>query len=425
MEELPDSLDETYERILREIRKPNQGHARRMLQCLVAAVRPLRVAELAEILAIDFSAVGTPKLNPGWRLEGHEEAVMSTCSSLVMIVDDEDKIGDEGKLKDSRIVQFSHFSVKEFLMSDRLAESSSREATVSQYRIQLEPAHAILAQACLAVLLQLDGRINRDNIKDFPLARYAAQYWVDHARFGNVASLIKGDLECLFDPEKPHFATWLWIYNEDRGGRSMRTMSPEEPETVPLYYAALFGFHDLTAHLLAEHPDDVRAEGGHEVTVLHASLRHGHVDISSLLFDHFPNPDILGSWNQTPLLRISYWGDVEFGKRLLDRGANVNACDKNDWTPLFVAAMRGHLEFARMLLEHGAATDIPGDDGTTPLHVASSGGHIEVVRLLLEHGADANADDDDGQTPSESASLFGWGKIVELLSEYGAKSTKQ
>jgi len=67
MEELPDSLDETYERMLREIRKPNQGHARRMLQCLVAAVRPLRVAELAEVLAIDFNAEGTQKLNPDWR----------------------------------------------------------------------------------------------------------------------------------------------------------------------------------------------------------------------------------------------------------------------------------------------------------------------------------------------------------------------
>ncbi|KAF8492412.1 hypothetical protein F5888DRAFT_1730670, partial [Russula emetica] len=27
LEELPESLDGTYERILREIRKPNQGHA--------------------------------------------------------------------------------------------------------------------------------------------------------------------------------------------------------------------------------------------------------------------------------------------------------------------------------------------------------------------------------------------------------------
>jgi hypothetical protein len=69
LEELPESLDETYERILREIRKPSQGHARRLLHCLAAAVRPLRVEELAEVLAIDFDVGGTAKLNPAWRVE--------------------------------------------------------------------------------------------------------------------------------------------------------------------------------------------------------------------------------------------------------------------------------------------------------------------------------------------------------------------
>ena len=428
MEELPDSLDETYERILREIRKPNQGHARRMLQCLVAAVRPLRVAELAEILAIDFSAVGTPKLNPGWRLEGHEEAVMSTCSSLVMIVDDEDKIGDEGKLKDSRIVQFSHFSVKEFLMSDRLAESS-REATVSQYHIQLEPAHTILAQACLGVLLRLDDRTNRDNIKDFPLAGYAAQHWVDHARFGNVSSVIRGEMECLFDAGRPHFAAWLWIYNEDRGGNPMSTMSPDKPEAAPLYYAARLGFRDLTAHLLAECPDDVRDNCGSEMTPLHATVAHGHLDVFSLLIGHFPSPDIRGIYNQTPLLRMLWRedirGDLEIGKRLLDLGANVNAHDNDHWTPLYLAAANGRLEFTRMLLEHGAEVNTPDDVGRTPLHMASQNGHVEVVLLLLESGADLNLRDRLGRTPSDLASGQGRGKIVELLSGYGAKSIKQ
>jgi hypothetical protein len=112
LEELPESLDETYERILKEIRKPNQGHAHRLLQCLVAAARPLRVEELAEVLAFDFNAEGIPKLNLGWRWENREEAVMSACSSLVMIVKD----------GDSQVVQFSHFSVKEYLTANRLAE---------------------------------------------------------------------------------------------------------------------------------------------------------------------------------------------------------------------------------------------------------------------------------------------------------------
>jgi hypothetical protein len=136
----------------------------------VVAVRPLRVEELAEVLTFDFKAEGIPNLNVGWRWEDQEAAVLSACSSLVIIVKD----------GDSRIVQFSHFSVKEFLTANRLAEPIR---DVSQYHIRLEAAHTILAQACLGLLLRLDDRVDRDNIKNFPLARYAAQYWPTHARF--------------------------------------------------------------------------------------------------------------------------------------------------------------------------------------------------------------------------------------------------
>ena len=68
---LPESLDETYERILREIKKSNKPLPRQMLQLeyLIAAVRPLRVKELAEVLVLDFSAEGIPKLNPDWHWE--------------------------------------------------------------------------------------------------------------------------------------------------------------------------------------------------------------------------------------------------------------------------------------------------------------------------------------------------------------------
>jgi hypothetical protein len=206
LQELPESLDETYERILREIRRPNQGHARRLLQCLVAAARSLRVEELAEVLAFDFSAEGIPKLNPGWRWEDQEEAVMSACSSLVIIVKD----------GDTRIVQFSHFSVKEFLTSDRLGRSSNEE--ISRYHVPLEPAHTILAQACIGVLLKLDDSVDRDKIKMFPLAKYAAEHWVKHARFEGVSSYIKDRIECLFDPDKPYFVAWIWIHEDGVAG---------------------------------------------------------------------------------------------------------------------------------------------------------------------------------------------------------------
>ena len=76
--ELPESLDETYERILKEIKKPNRDHARRLLQCLVVAVRPLRIEELAEVLAVDFDTEGIPRLNASWRWEDQEQALLSS-----------------------------------------------------------------------------------------------------------------------------------------------------------------------------------------------------------------------------------------------------------------------------------------------------------------------------------------------------------
>jgi hypothetical protein len=113
LDELPETLDETYERILRNINKANRAHAHRLLQCLTVAVRPLRLAELAEVLAVDFGTAshgGTLKLNTDLRWENQQQAVLSTCSSLISIVDEED----------SQVVQFSHFFVKEFLTSPRL-----------------------------------------------------------------------------------------------------------------------------------------------------------------------------------------------------------------------------------------------------------------------------------------------------------------
>jgi hypothetical protein len=308
-------------------------------------------------------------------------------------------------------------------MSDRLGKPS-REATVSQYHILLEPAHTILAQACLAVLLRLDDHINRDNINDFPLAGYAAQHWVDHARFENVSSDIKGEMECLFDADRPHIAAWLWIYNKDRGGLSMTTMSPEEPEVAPLYYAARFGFRDLTAHLLAEHPEYLSAKGGYEWTPLHSSALYGHVNVSLLLAEYSPNLEIRGLFDQTPLHRTAYGGHLEIGQCLLDRGANINAREADGWTPLYIAVLCGRLEFARMLLERGAAIHKPSHIGKTPLHVASRG-QVQVARLLLEHGADLRVRDHSGKTPSEVASFYGRRDIAQLLAEYIAKPEKE
>ena len=85
--------------MLRGINKARADDAYRLLQCLTVAVRPLYVEELAELLAFDFEASssgGIPALKEDWRWDDKEEAVLSTCSSLITIVPSDD----------SRVVQF-------------------------------------------------------------------------------------------------------------------------------------------------------------------------------------------------------------------------------------------------------------------------------------------------------------------------------
>jgi ankyrin repeat protein len=266
----------------------------------------------------------------------------------------------------------------------------------------------------------LDDRVDRDNVKDFPLARYAAQYWATHARFENASSCIKDGVECLFDADKPHFSAWLWVYDED-WNRSMASMCPEKPRAVPLYYAARLGFRNLAEHLIGEHPEDVNARGGAEKTPMHVAAREGHTDILLLLLEHGAAVDGRGINGQSPLHRASWNERLEAGLCLLDHGADINARGDDGITPLS-AALYGGAEFTRMLLERGAWVNTHGPYGWTPLHLAVVKTNVQAVRLLLEHGADANARDESGSTPSQKDSARINHEIARLLSEYGAES---
>ncbi len=46
LDELPESLNETYERIIKEIKKPSRDHALRILQCLRQGSVPARLCKL-------------------------------------------------------------------------------------------------------------------------------------------------------------------------------------------------------------------------------------------------------------------------------------------------------------------------------------------------------------------------------------------
>ena len=86
LEELPDTLDETYERTLLDINEENWAYAHRLFQCIVVARRPLRVEELAEIFAFKSKPGGSLTFEGNWRPENPRDMVLSTCSSLIAVV---------------------------------------------------------------------------------------------------------------------------------------------------------------------------------------------------------------------------------------------------------------------------------------------------------------------------------------------------
>jgi ankyrin repeat protein len=422
LEELPDTLDETYERMLRHINKANRDHAHRVLQCLTVAVRPLRVAELAEVLAIDFGTTtgeGTSKLNTDWRWDNYE-AVLSACSSLISIVDDDDSNDS------SQVVQFSHFSVKEFLTSSRIADPS---AGVSRFHILLKPAHTILAKACLRVVLQLGELVDEHNVDDrFPLVQYAAKHWVQHARFEDVSSHIREGMKLLFDPDKPYFASWLHVHDIDikpplDSPLGFFAVSSHEKSDMatPLYYAALCGFHDLAEQLIIEHPRQVKITCGYYVSPLAAALSGGHFMVAQLLHERGAYVDVQGHDNCTALDGASCSGRLEIIRWLLSHSANPHVRDNLfRWTPLHSAACFGHVEVCQLLLQCKVDHNAKDSDGKTPLHLASEAGHVNVARLLLEHGADVNVRDNYRDTPLHHASMEGRLDVALLLVSSGA-----
>ena len=409
LEDLPKSLDETYGRTLLSIDEERQEYAQRLFRCLTISIRPLCVEELAEIFAISFDEAAPPTFNPDLRPMDVNEAVLSACSSLVSIVD----------ISGSQIVQFSHFSVKEFLTSPRLADAGK---PLSGYHILPEPAHTTLARASLGVLLELDDKIDRNTIRHFPLAPYAARYWIDHARFGKVSSQVQGVIRRLFDPREPHFSAWVWLYDVDRHWLDpMSEARPMRPPAVPLYFASLCGFHGLVEHLITDHPQDIDATGGFYYTPLRAASAKGDLNIVKLLLKNNADPNACGPDGWAPLHSSTKDGHLKVVEIFLDRGVDVNQKTKSGMAALHLASTYGKLEVARFLIQRGGILDILTNFQETPLFRAAANGNLDIVGLLLDHGANADASDKGSRSPLHIAACMGYHGIVELLLRSGAK----
>ena len=445
LDELPETLDETYERTLLDIDKENWEYAHRLFQCIVVAHRPLRVEELAEFLVFKSETGGSLTFQGNWQPENPREMVLSTCSSLVVVVN----------VDGSAVMQFSHFSVKEYLTSSRI--SAGR---VSRYYIPLEPAHLFVTQACLCFLIHLDEHVTKEIVNESPLARYAGQYWTNHAEFGNVALNAEDMIKRLFNPKSHHFANWVWIYDTISPRISMGPDFPEgppRPKLTPLHYSAQHGFHRVAEWLITTYYQDVNVSVADSTTALHVASRNGQFAVAQVLLKYHAEVNVASYLRRTPLFFASWYGHPKVARLLLEHGADVNCKSSLGETPLrilsegtgnmeiaqlllergadpnfrssfgrdslYMTLERGHQDLAQLLLKHGADPHTRDVDGRTLLHVSAEQNELKAAQGLLKLGVDVNSRDRRGRTPLQIASENGEKEFVQLLLQHGAKDT--
>ncbi|KAJ5605672.1 hypothetical protein N7510_008453 [Penicillium lagena] len=392
---LPHDLEETYERILCGINEHCVDDVRRILTMLCFSARPLTVAELIHGYAVDLDE--PPHLDREDRCLVDIESLCDICLGLIEIAPD----GDEGQ--DILTVHISHFSVQEYLQSDRVQHSKA-----AFFALQVGPSHTEIAQICLVYLLEpmlSNIEANEENLKEFPLAYFAARNWFHHYKNSLDGKYkIKNLILKLFNDKNGSFRTWIRLHDVDQSWPRGAT----DGMASPLYYASLLGLEwilrDMIAIALKDSKrilDVVNSRGGIYGSALQAASSRGYENVVRTLLEQGADINAQGgkyamvkggAYGSSALQAACSRGHEKVVQILLEQGADVNAHRSGYCSALQDASSRGYGKVVQVLLERGA--NVNGQAGGaygSPLRAACSRGHEKVVQILLDYGADINA----------------------------------
>ncbi|CAD6581748.1 MAG: hypothetical protein ASARMPRED_000694 [Alectoria sarmentosa] len=461
---LPKTLDETYARILKSIPEEHVEDARRILSCLICAFRPLAIEEIAETVAIVIE--GEPYYDMESRLQEPRD-VLAICSGLVSSTEFSRSTSPDGEDICFKGLRLAHFSVKEYLTSDRSAPAQG-----SRFALDERHAHELLAKLCILYLLwwEQEGlRLypqtwrERHKIFDRPaFALYAASFWSKHlqiARLDHSAPLYSECLKMLTRPLllrhiiRLHGARYALGEAEELLYHSeilfslffvgtkfdVLDVATDAVSVSPLYYVSLLGMDELVLKLLAAGEDINSAGPGG--TCLAAATFSGHKTVVRLLLDKGAKVNAVVQQTRSGYEKYSsptaiQWaaerGHEDIVKILLAEGADVNICrgqpPMKSWgtaidTPLKAAVEeRGAVRtrIVRLLLDAGADINASGHGNSTALmDQPILNDNIQVMTILLDAGADPNGND-ELQTPFIHAIEYGQVQCANLLIERGA-----
>ena len=181
IDNLPSGIQDSYETLLR--RCPNRLFAKKVLQIVLVAYRPLTLDEIDLAIGVNEQTLSYTDLE----LEGTsrlQETLPSRCGLMVSI------IGSK--------VYFIHQTVKEFLLSEFGTKPSTER--LWQQSLNLGESHDLMAEICLRSIFFSEVQWDQANLcnallpehhrdmipnaycRSYVFLSYSAIYWAEHSR---------------------------------------------------------------------------------------------------------------------------------------------------------------------------------------------------------------------------------------------------
>ncbi|KAH8821892.1 hypothetical protein F5884DRAFT_746178 [Xylogone sp. PMI_703] len=390
------SLPGQIRKALREL--PKQVSS--CLKFLASATTTLRLEQFAEVFIINHEQ--QPPVDENERLFKDED-VLKYVSGLVLAYTvykgDWDDGVDSGK--DVIYVRFAHFSVQEYLMSERI-----RESKVANFPFR-----------------ETKSDEGEEAYYKFPLWGYASMNWIKH--LGNVprkswSHTVAQKVTEVFAPGAQGLVGMVRIRHPDSYRYSWHMTADRIPP--PLYLASSYGFYQVVKELLADGVDvNECSSHGDYANALQAAACHGWEPIVELLLSHNADVNLRGGNYGFALQAAAYRRERSIVNLLLDKGANINLQGGQFGNALQAAVHSRYTGLVIDLLDRGADINVQGGNWENALEAAVDSGHRDIVQILIERGADVNAPGKWYANALAGAVFRGYKIFVELLLDYGAE----
>ncbi|KAF8317423.1 ankyrin [Clavulina sp. PMI_390] len=429
---LPNSLDQTYARILSKISPRRRRAVRAVLECIIVAPGLLTPTEIGEILLFQFNHINDyPQLLPlAHTVHSGNMGDLDIFKLLPGLLKTNKVLDRAGMISPGLSVEFIHFTVKEYLLSSQTDLFLPQMHDAIGVRSMLAAFGTSLAKASVTFALVLLSALDEQNSSALPsLSEFASGGWLTYTKAALPQySYIAPALGHFLHPDSRSFRSWAAGYFLGQYDSSNTN------EDHPLHWAVRLGSRDEVKRILAAHPVhkglDIRNAYDRRMwTPICYAACMGNLDILSDLLKANPlwaaqrvgqnyqstvhlviSQSLITSRQRVGVVHIdrTHWKlpNLQIFQRL---------CDSAGPTDRFAPDMSGNSAITdairlkssnkfgiiKLFLEKGADSNTKNGEGLSLAHLAARDDECTSIihALVQEHGVDVETLDNWGRTP--------------------------